>query len=263
MAENSRSIGTLLFFDLETTGLPFSHNPRITELSLCAIEKNHFIDCKAGTIPRVTNRLNLCVYPSRLVDPKAAEITLLDNYNLQNQGRFTDDVYEIINRFIMRLSGPVCLIAHNGLKFDFPILMAELKKIKKELPEDLLCADSLPVFRELHNSKLQDDCPSDSQFINEFQRLNETTPKKKIKVSVAPESPAQKEPVSPKLFPAKKISFSLPEVYERLYKKKPATSHMAEADVLCLVLSAVAEGKNFVMCIENIAVPFSQTRKMW
>jgi hypothetical protein len=37
----------------------------------------------------------------------------------------------MLNDFIERLPQPVCLIAHNGLKFDFPIVQAELYRIGK------------------------------------------------------------------------------------------------------------------------------------
>ena len=35
-----------------------------------------------------------------------------------------------INRFLSSLPGPVSLIAHNGIKFDFPLLRNEMKKAR-------------------------------------------------------------------------------------------------------------------------------------
>lgn len=129
--KGSVECNTLVFFDLETTGLPAHHSPRITELSFYGIDKKEFMCGKFKEIPRVVNRLNLCIYPSRLVDPVASEKTKLDNYNLENQGRFDEDVFNIINSFLKRQKGPVCLIAHNGMKFDFPILRSEVAKLGK------------------------------------------------------------------------------------------------------------------------------------
>jgi hypothetical protein len=37
----------------------------------------------------------------------------------------------MVKEFIERLPQPVCLIAHNGHKFDFPIIQAELYRIGK------------------------------------------------------------------------------------------------------------------------------------
>lgn len=123
---------TLVFFDLETTGLPSFHNPRITELSFCAIDKAQFLcGAKPNDMPRVTNRLNLCIYPCRLIDPVASEKTLLYTDMLGSQSPFNEDVVNIISSFLDRLNKPICLIAHNGIRFDFPILKSELEKLGK------------------------------------------------------------------------------------------------------------------------------------
>ena len=50
--------------------------------------------------------------------------------------------------FLSSLSSPVCLTAHNGNAYDFPLLTAELTKIGMQLNHDVLCADSLPGKRE-------------------------------------------------------------------------------------------------------------------
>lgn len=120
---------SLVFFDLETTGIPAQHHPRITELSFCSVERSQFITCPIGQLPRVTNRLNLCIYPSRRVELEATQKTLLDNWNLEHQGRFDEDVFNLLDSFLRRLKKPVCLIAHNGNNFDFPILKAEINKL--------------------------------------------------------------------------------------------------------------------------------------
>lgn len=134
MSSNLSAIKTcnsLVFFDLETTGLPAYHSPKITELSFCAVERNQFLNGQPKEIPRVTNRLNLCIYPSRLVDPEATNKTKLDNYNLEHQSRFDEDVFSVIFSFLNRLKRPICLIAHNGFNFDFPILRSEIAKLGK------------------------------------------------------------------------------------------------------------------------------------
>ncbi|KAK4011625.1 hypothetical protein OUZ56_020742 [Daphnia magna] len=139
-------INSLVFFDLETTGLK---EPQITELSFFSVEKSQFLNSQKGKIPRVTNRLNMCINPSKKIEPKAAEITQLDNRDLEHQSKFDGDVCDIISSFLNRLRKPVCVVAHNGMKFDFPILKAEFARMKQALPADILCADSLPVFKEL------------------------------------------------------------------------------------------------------------------
>ena len=117
-----QTVNSLVFFDIETTGLV---KPEITELNFCSVERSQFLKCQRGKLPRITNRLNLCIKPSKTIEPKAAEITKLDNCNLDHQSQFDEDVVNIIVSFLDRLKKPICLIAHNGLMFDFPILKAE------------------------------------------------------------------------------------------------------------------------------------------
>jgi len=53
----------------------------------------------------------------------------LDNYNLEYENKFDKNVAEVITGFLRHLQQPVCLIAHNGTKFDFPLLQKELQSI--------------------------------------------------------------------------------------------------------------------------------------
>ena len=126
-------INTLVFFDLETTGLLNDSPAKITELHFCSIERNQFIDCSnQGKLrPRVTNRLNLCLNPCRSLHSKAAEISNLNIDILQHQTKFDIDVFQNIFSFLNRLKKPICLVAHRGSYFDFPILKSELEKIGK------------------------------------------------------------------------------------------------------------------------------------
>ena len=123
-----------VFLDLETTGLILPEDPksRITELSMWAIERQQFLNCN-GTrkIPRVTNRLNLCVYPSKQIDPMASIKSKLDNVNLSHQSQFDEDVGNVVMSFLNRLQKPICMVAHYGFKFDFPVLKSEMANVGK------------------------------------------------------------------------------------------------------------------------------------
>lgn len=121
---------TLVFFDLESTGLPSKTIPvKITELCFWAVERSHFQASKPKEIPRVTNRLNLCVNPAITIDPKASEITGLNNGDLEHQSPFNKETVNVILNFLQRLQKPVCLIAHNGDKFDFPLIKSEIARL--------------------------------------------------------------------------------------------------------------------------------------
>ena len=89
-------IKTLVYCDLEATGLKSSGRPRISELSFVAVNiediqelhsqiKGHFPECSnkiESLLPRVMNKLTVCVYPMATIRPEVSEITGLDNYNL-------------------------------------------------------------------------------------------------------------------------------------------------------------------------------------
>ena len=51
--------------------------------------------------------------------------------------------------FLRRQIPPVCLVAHNGHDYDFGFLQAELQAIGASLPHEVLCVDSLQMFRSL------------------------------------------------------------------------------------------------------------------
>ena len=55
----------------------------------------------------------------------------------------------LLRFFIQRQAPPVCLVAHNGHQFDFPLLKSEMQRLGKDLPEGLLCADSLEAFKAI------------------------------------------------------------------------------------------------------------------
>ncbi len=75
----------MVFFDLEATGLKaVAKQPRITEISLVAVNREHLADFAANrgnptdlkTHPRVVDKLLLCFFPfKRTVDYAATEIS--------------------------------------------------------------------------------------------------------------------------------------------------------------------------------------------
>lgn len=68
---------------------------------------------------------------------------------MEYQRAFTAETVALISAFLNHQRKPICLIAHNGNKFDFPLLVAELRRINQSLDKSLLCADSLEAFRSL------------------------------------------------------------------------------------------------------------------
>ncbi|XP_023725400.1 uncharacterized protein LOC111874269 [Cryptotermes secundus] len=147
-------IRTFIILDLETTGLPYDKPVRITEIAMVAALREDILKCGNDVtcdvlVPRVLSKLTICVDPRRSVSKRAAELTHLTNELLQHHSPFDEHLFNMLNEFIERLPQPVCFIAHNGLRFDFPVIQAELYRIDKELPAHIVCADSLSGFRKL------------------------------------------------------------------------------------------------------------------
>ena len=62
---------------------------------------------------------------------------------------FDSALAKLLSGFVSRLDPPVCLVAHNGNRFDFGLLQVELQTIRHTLPSGLMCVDSLQMFRHL------------------------------------------------------------------------------------------------------------------
>jgi DNA polymerase III epsilon subunit-like protein len=155
-------IKTLVYCELEGTGLKNSGRLRITELSFVAVNTESILDLNEmllsqskvkveRMLPRVMNKLTVCVYPMATIRPEVSGITGLDNYNLSGQATFDKETGVLINSFLARLPKPLCLVAHNGDLYDFPLLKAELEKAGVTLPCDTMCADSYVGIKEIFN----------------------------------------------------------------------------------------------------------------
>ena len=104
-------------------------------------------------LPRIVNKLTLCVYPMATIVPVVSDITGLDNYNLIGQSKFSKNTGDLINSFLSLLPSPVCLVAHNGNGYDFPLLKAELEKANTQLRPDILCIDSYIGIKEIFKKR--------------------------------------------------------------------------------------------------------------
>ncbi|KAJ8709950.1 hypothetical protein PYW07_009316 [Mythimna separata] len=148
-------VATYVFLDLETTGLPkFELNKtRITELSMVVVSRRHILATRPGCAPRVQDKLSMCFNPQKFVHPESTAVTGLDNDLLEHKTPFNMNVFNIINSFLQCAEKPVCLVAQNGLGFDFPILKNHIEKLGVSLPDDILCADSLHAFYDIFKSR--------------------------------------------------------------------------------------------------------------
>ncbi|GJQ76897.1 hypothetical protein Trydic_g15099 [Trypoxylus dichotomus] len=92
-----------------------------------------------------------------MISPRATELTGLANDLLQLQPTFGADSCEIISKFLALQQGPLCFVAHNGNYFDYPILNAELYNANWSLFDEILCIDSLQMFRDMDRSIMSEE----------------------------------------------------------------------------------------------------------
>ena len=224
-------IKTLVNFDLEAAGLKNSGRPRISEISLVAVNIEDVLELHSQLIshlpgyrnkiesmlPRVMNKLTVCVYPMSIIRPEVSEITGLDNYNLSGQSTFDRNTAMLINNFLACLPAPLCLVAHNGDLYDFPLLKAELEKVEITLLSKTLCADSNVGIKEI------------------FKRTNLGSP----------------------------TSYSLINLHKHLLGCYPKQSHGVEADCLTLLRTTAVLGRDWVKWVQNSCHLFSNCKQMW
>ena len=99
-------------------------------------------------IPRVMNKLTLCFNPGKMISPEASLYSAgLTNSLLSDQARFDSGSVALLSAWLSRLPGPVCLVAHNGDKFDFPLLLREIKNAGASMENDIFSADTLVAIR--------------------------------------------------------------------------------------------------------------------
>jgi three prime repair exonuclease-1 len=237
-------IKTLVYCDLEATGLKNSGRPRITELSFVAVNTESILDLNAmlishlqksrikveSLLPRVMNKLTVCVYPMATIRPEVSVLTGLDNYNLSGQATFDTKTGELLNSFLARLPAPLCLVAHNGDLYDFPLLKAELEKAGITLPPDTLCVDSYVGVKEIFKIR------EGSQHL------------KKNMDYICLGSPT---------------SYSLINLHKQLLGCFPTQSHGAEADCLTLIRTTAALGNTWLEWVQENCYHFSRCARMW
>ncbi|XP_017885262.1 uncharacterized protein LOC108628085 isoform X2 [Ceratina calcarata] len=146
-------INTFIFMDLETTGLiKGSLMPKITEISLIAASRSGI--CNAtNALPRVLQKLVLAVNPEKPIPRVVQNMTGLSNDHLDKVECFNSDVFDLIIKFLKRQTAPVCFVAYNGNRFDYPILLSELKTIGQTFSEDILSIDMMYIVKDFCSRK--------------------------------------------------------------------------------------------------------------
>lgn len=234
-APSAKTISSLVFFDLETTGLAYEigkSNVQITEVSMIAINRKEFELSTYDDLRdiRIIQKLCVCIRPRSKISLGATAITGLNNDNLADQQPFEQNAAELIDSFLSHLPKPVCLLAHNGKCFDFPLLKAEFTRLSASLSSDIFIVDTLNVFR----------------------------------IFGVPVFPPEKK-ISPLVKYTKKgqVSCSLANLHLYFFNKYPPGSHSSEGD--CIALAKVCHKmKDLILpWVDENCSTFDSIPSMW
>lgn len=177
-AREKNEIQTFVFLDLEATGLS-GDDPRILEIAMIAVSREDLLSMKSSNdkevkssngiensathpdsaedkqkaslphLPRVVHKYVRLYYPRKLITPKLEEITGLNNDLLHRLPGFSRSSADAI-RLFLDFPEPVSLVAHNGGRYDFPLLKAELNNVGcTEMFHGLQCVDTLKAFKDI------------------------------------------------------------------------------------------------------------------
>ena len=72
------------------------------------------------------------------------------NELLQDQPVFSSGTIELLSSFLQNLPQPVCLVAHNGNNYDFPLLKAELLNVGSDFPLEIFIVDSIEALKHIY-----------------------------------------------------------------------------------------------------------------
>ncbi|CAK9797189.1 Three prime repair exonuclease 2 [Anthophora quadrimaculata] len=235
-------IRTFIFFDLETTGLIGKNfMPKVTEMSLIAVSRNAICDT-TDILPRVLHKLILPIHPNVRISEGIETLTGLSNTNLEEVQHFNCEVYNLIINFVKRQIAPICFVAYNGNKFDYPIFLSELKNINKNFCEDILSIDMLHLIKEFFSTK-QSGMEINAAYTatsNSFRAENKRGAIARRKLDFTNSKPT---------------NFKLSSVCKHIFGTDPENIHNAEGDCLSMIRCATQLGNSFVQWADYKAVP--------
>lgn len=244
-------IATYVFLDLGTT--PKDDPPiKITEISMVALDRKD-ITTLENTLPLLRNKLTICINPDKELPLRFK----LNNENLKNETKFDKKVSETMKLFLNCQRKPVCLIAHNGFRFDFPILAEHLEDIgvwPEWRNEDIMCTDSIYAFYDI----------MENQDPIRRKKENETTPtKKKNKVPLPilqlkrlcfyMINGNDKEPSD---------SYQLPDISMRVFDNLSREAHISENDCILIAEIFIKYAVECMQWVDENHCLFSETKKL-
>ena len=199
---------------------------------------------------RITHSLNICVNPATLIPDQVSDMTGLTNELLEHQPKFSSKTVQLIAAFLTNLPQPYCLIAHNGFKYDFPLLKAEILKTGYTENIDYYVLDSLQALKTIL-----------------ILREEENTLQKKPRLRDSQVQPRNsellREQSSKKKFGRPPKSFALSSLHQHMFGVKPKKVHGASHDVHSLIRVCASSANHFVEYSKRHCEKLSSVKQMW
>ena len=208
------------------------------------------------TPSRINHSLNICVNPAALIPESVSDLTGLTNELLENQPRFSSKTVQLISAFLENLPQPYCLVAHNGFKYDFPLLNAEFHKVGIG-NLDCYILDSLQALKII--LEYPEDMKEEGKALEKKPRLRDTTDNymragpQTSDLSTNPKDTAGNA----------RSSFSLESLHQKIFGVKPKKVHGAEQDVHSLIRVCASRADLFVKYSRQHFGRLSSVKRMW
>lgn len=143
----------VVVFDLETTGLS-TRTDRIVEIAALVYGAKGNASLPR---PELQEHFTRLVNPGKAISVEASVITGITEEMLATKPKFGDILPEFMNWVDKHKeasdSEHVLFIAHNGKRFDVPVLRHEMKRNGMQMPNFWMFADSLPLMRNILSSR--------------------------------------------------------------------------------------------------------------
>lgn len=143
----------VVVFDLETTGLS-TKTDRIVEIAALVYTARGTASLSR---PDLKDHFSQLVNPGKAISVEASVITGITQEMVASEPKFGDVIPEFMNWVDTHReasnSEHVLLVAHNGKRFDVPVLRHEMKRHGAQMPNFWMFADSLLLLRNMLSTR--------------------------------------------------------------------------------------------------------------
>lgn len=156
---------------------------------------------------------------------------MLRNFPIFNRGT-ANVITGFLQQYQHPIQSPVCLVAHNGIKFDFPVLKRQLSEVVSKIIKNWFWRINFHEIIEFHC------CFQGARLDNTILMVDTLV----LIRQIDQRNGEQKQ------------SYTLGNIYKHFFGKEPDNSHFAEGDCMALLKIAIAiKNHQFVLYADRAA----------